>query len=205
MRLHCGAFYLGRELAFGYPRSPACQNPRYYLWYFFPLAKVPLINFYYAEHGGMSEFVKHEINGLTFQHRSEDALAQCLQRAVDNPLALENLGKRGYIKSENGCIRKSFHAYFLVFFKINLDIPSIEQHVGELLAVYRSLPAASTSSTLASHALSSTTPPLTHNTAPWRITFDTNPDDCNLRCIMCEEHSIYSTSQAERKAGMSFF
>ena len=26
---------------------------------------------------------------------------------------------------------------------------------------------------------------------PWRITFDTNPDCCNLRCIMCEEHSIY--------------
>lgn len=26
---------------------------------------------------------------------------------------------------------------------------------------------------------------------PWRITFDTNPDDCNLHCIMCEEHSPY--------------
>jgi hypothetical protein len=24
---------------------------------------------------------------------------------------------------------------------------------------------------------------------PWRITFDTNPDTCNLHCIMCEEHS----------------
>ena len=27
---------------------------------------------------------------------------------------------------------------------------------------------------------------------PWRITFDTNPDQCNLRCIMCEEHSNYN-------------
>lgn len=27
---------------------------------------------------------------------------------------------------------------------------------------------------------------------PWRITFDTNPDDCNLNCIMCEEFSPYS-------------
>ncbi len=27
---------------------------------------------------------------------------------------------------------------------------------------------------------------------PWRITFDTNPDDCNLSCIMCEEHSDFS-------------
>lgn len=36
-------------------------------------------------------------------------------------------------------------------------------------------------------------------TGPWRITFDTNPDDCNLRCIMCEEHSIYSSCQTKRK------
>ena len=35
---------------------------------------------------------------------------------------------------------------------------------------------------------------------PWRITFDTNPDDCNLRCIMCEDHSPYSRTQAERRA-----
>ena len=35
---------------------------------------------------------------------------------------------------------------------------------------------------------------------PWRITFDTNPDDCNLRCIMCEDHSPYSATQAERRA-----
>lgn len=26
----------------------------------------------------------------------------------------------------------------------------------------------------------------------WRITLDTNPEDCNLHCIMCEEHSEYS-------------
>jgi len=25
-----------------------------------------------------------------------------------------------------------------------------------------------------------------------RITIDTNPEDCNLHCIMCEEHSVYS-------------
>ena len=24
---------------------------------------------------------------------------------------------------------------------------------------------------------------------PWRLTFDTNPDDCNRACVMCEEHS----------------
>lgn len=27
----------------------------------------------------------------------------------------------------------------------------------------------------------------------WRITLDTNPEDCNLNCIMCEEHSHLST------------
>lgn len=26
----------------------------------------------------------------------------------------------------------------------------------------------------------------------WRITLDTNPEDCNFQCIMCEEHSRYS-------------
>jgi len=29
--------------------------------------------------------------------------------------------------------------------------------------------------------------------APWRITLDTNPDDCNLKCVMCDRHSPYST------------
>ena len=33
---------------------------------------------------------------------------------------------------------------------------------------------------------------------PWRITFDTNPDDCNLHCIMCEDHSPYSATQPDR-------
>lgn len=26
----------------------------------------------------------------------------------------------------------------------------------------------------------------------WRITIDTNPEDCNLHCVMCEEHSPHS-------------
>lgn len=33
---------------------------------------------------------------------------------------------------------------------------------------------------------------------PWRITFDTNPDDCNMMCIMCEEHSEFSQLRRER-------
>jgi len=41
------------------------------------------------------------------------------------------------------------------------------------------------------------------NKGPWRITFDTNPDDCNLSCIMCEDHSPYSSTQSQRiQAGL---
>ncbi len=35
---------------------------------------------------------------------------------------------------------------------------------------------------------------------PWRITIDTNPDQCNLNCIMCDTHSIYNdNSKPNRK------
>ena len=44
---------------------------------------------------------------------------------------------------------------------------------------------------------------MTLKPGPWRITFDTNPDDCNLRCIMCEGFSPYSTVKKERvESGM---
>ncbi|WP_405279232.1 radical SAM/SPASM domain-containing protein [Cobetia sp. Ld8] len=33
----------------------------------------------------------------------------------------------------------------------------------------------------------------------WRITLDTNPDFCNLKCVMCEDHSPYAASLTERK------
>ncbi len=39
---------------------------------------------------------------------------------------------------------------------------------------------------------------MTLKPGPWRITFDTNPDDCNLRCIMCECFSPYSSVKKER-------
>ncbi len=34
---------------------------------------------------------------------------------------------------------------------------------------------------------------------PWRITFDTNPDDCNFQCIMCEENSLFGPKQRGRE------
>uniref|UniRef100_A0A0G4HXI9 Radical SAM core domain-containing protein n=1 Tax=Chromera velia CCMP2878 TaxID=1169474 RepID=A0A0G4HXI9_9ALVE len=41
-------------------------------------------------------------------------------------------------------------------------------------------------------------PPLEVLPALYRVTFDTNPDDCNFSCTMCEQHSEYSPFQKER-------
>ena len=40
----------------------------------------------------------------------------------------------------------------------------------------------------------------------WRLTLDTNPEDCNLNCIMCEEHSPYSDFKQKlyEKTGVKF-
>lgn len=38
----------------------------------------------------------------------------------------------------------------------------------------------------------------------WRITLDTNPDHCNLNCIMCEDHSPYSDTKTTRKENGRF-
>ena len=40
--------------------------------------------------------------------------------------------------------------------------------------------------------------------APWRITFDTNPDQCNLNCIMCEENSKYKKTKRKLNRIMDF-
>ncbi|MBU2514004.1 radical SAM protein [bacterium] len=38
---------------------------------------------------------------------------------------------------------------------------------------------------------------------PWRITLDTNPDDCNLHCLMCEQHSKYALKYQGKPRRMS--
>lgn len=50
------------------------------------------------------------------------------------------------------------------------SVPNIQDHCSELTKIYQQ----HTSKNL------------------WRITIDTNPEDCNLKCVMCEEHSPYS-------------
>ena len=39
---------------------------------------------------------------------------------------------------------------------------------------------------------------------PWRITFDTNPDLCNLHCVMCEEHSNFKKKSDKKNRIMQF-
>ena len=41
--------------------------------------------------------------------------------------------------------------------------------------------------------------PLDKLPGPWRITFDTNPDDCNFHCIMCEDNSEYALEEKKQK------
>ncbi|MCC6648435.1 MAG: glycosyltransferase, partial [Polyangiaceae bacterium] len=129
-------------------------------------ARVPVIT---ANVGGMAEYVRHEINGLLFEHRSVDALADQMQRFVDAPALAARLGARGYLFSESG------------------DIPSVASHVREVERLYEQVLQRRASARVE------------RRDGPWRITFDTNPDLCNLRCIMCEEHSPHSPLQLRRK------
>ena len=128
--------------------------------------RVPVIT---ANAGGMAEYVHHEVNGLLFEHRSVDALAEQMQRFVDDPSLASRLGERGYLFSESG------------------DIPGIESHVRDIEGLYEQALRRKASSQVS------------RRTGPWRITFDTNPDLCNLRCIMCEEHSPHSSLQRKRE------
>ncbi len=78
-------------------------------------ARVPVIA---SNLGGMAEYVNDEVNGLLFRPRDPVALSRQMQRFVDDPELARRLGRRGYLHSETG------------------DIPPIERHVRDLLALY---------------------------------------------------------------------
>jgi len=122
-----------------------------------------------ADIGGMAEHVGHEVNGLLFAHRDPDASAVQMQRMVDDPDLARRLGARGYLHSESG------------------DIPTASGQVEAIEAIY---------GRVLRRRDSAHVEPLP---GPWRITFDTNPDTCNLHCVMCEEHSRLSHRQRERR------
>ena len=123
-----------------------------------------------ADAGGMAEYVHHEVNGLLFDHRSVASMREQMQRLVDDPALAEALGKRGYAFTPSG------------------DIPEVGAHVRALEQLYAQV------------LERRSTAGVERRTGPWRITFDTNPDTCNLRCTMCEEHSPHSPLQTARKA-----
>jgi glycosyltransferase involved in cell wall biosynthesis/MoaA/NifB/PqqE/SkfB family radical SAM enzyme len=129
-------------------------------------ARVPVVT---ANVGGMAEYVHHEVNGLLFEHRAVAALAEQMQRLINDPGLAVQLGDRGYLFSESG------------------DIPAIEEHARVVEEVYERVIERRNSARVDRHA------------GPWRVTFDTNPDTCNLRCLMCEEHSPHSPLQIRRK------
>lgn len=129
-------------------------------------AGVPVIT---ADAGGMGEYVRHEVNGLLFTHRSFQSLAKEMQRFIDDLALATRLGERGYLFSESG------------------DIPAIDAHVADIEALYEKIIDRRNKTQVA------------HAQSPWRITFDTNPDTCNLKCVMCEEHSPHSQLQLIRK------
>jgi glycosyltransferase involved in cell wall biosynthesis len=80
--------------------------------------KIPVIT---ANFGGMSEYVKNNINGLLFEHRSEHSLIEKMQFALDHPSEIKELGKKGYLYSENG------------------DVINIKDHCEELEKIYYEL------------------------------------------------------------------
>jgi glycosyltransferase involved in cell wall biosynthesis/MoaA/NifB/PqqE/SkfB family radical SAM enzyme len=123
-----------------------------------------------ADVGGMAEYVEHEVNGLRFAHRDPGALAAQMQRLVADPELARTLGARGYVHTADG------------------DVPELSAHVRDIEALYRQVIERRDSARLP------------RADGPWRITFDTNPDTCNLKCVMCEEHSPHSLLQIRRKA-----
>ncbi|KYF90181.1 radical SAM protein [Sorangium cellulosum] len=123
-----------------------------------------------ANAGGMAEYVHHEVNGLLFEHRDPASMARQMQRLADDPALARRLGQRGYAQSESG------------------HVPDLAGHIEAMERIYADVIARRDAARIEPRQ------------GPWRITFDTNPDTCNLRCIMCEEHSPYSPLQEARKA-----
>lgn len=123
-----------------------------------------------ADMGGMAEYVRHEKNGLLFAPRDCDAMAAQMARLAADPAFARQLGERGYWFDDDG------------------DVPAIGEHAQQVEALYKD----------ALHNRDKTQ--ITMLSAPRRITFDTNPDHCNYRCTMCEEHSPHSHLQVIRIA-----
>jgi glycosyltransferase involved in cell wall biosynthesis/MoaA/NifB/PqqE/SkfB family radical SAM enzyme len=121
-----------------------------------------------ANYGGMSEYVANMKNGLLFEHRNAQDLSNKMQELLDNPMLAQKLGSYGYLFSKNQ------------------QIPDIIQHAKDIEQLYEQV----LNKLVKKESYS--------KPGPWRITFDTNPDHCNYKCIMCECFSPYSKTKDER-------
>ena len=81
-------------------------------------AGVPVIT---ADYGGMAEYVGHEENGLLFNHRDPSSLAAQMQRLADAPEWARQLGRRGYLQSDDG------------------SVPDMAEHAREIGRIYADL------------------------------------------------------------------
>jgi glycosyltransferase involved in cell wall biosynthesis len=81
-------------------------------------AKVPIIT---ADFGGMKEYVHHELNGLLFQHRNPQSLAEQMDRLLGDPALGHKISMKGYLQSPDG------------------HIPNIEDHTKAILDLYKSI------------------------------------------------------------------
>jgi MoaA/NifB/PqqE/SkfB family radical SAM enzyme len=123
-----------------------------------------------ADSGGMAELIRDGENGLLFKFRDAQSLAERMQWLAQHPKEATRLGERGYLNNPDG------------------NVPELNSHVRSVVGIYEEAIARKQAAAIK---------PMR---GPWRITFDTNPDDCNLRCIMCEEHSPHSELQSKRRA-----
>ena len=80
--------------------------------------KVPVIT---ADVGGMSEYVKHNVNGLLYEHRNINDLTKQMQTLLNDPSLAQRLGEKGYLFSDDG------------------QIPGIEMHIHDLENHYKKL------------------------------------------------------------------
>ena len=80
--------------------------------------KIPVIT---ADYGGMKEYVSHKVNGLLFEHRNLNSLAEQMRFAVSNPDLMKQYGKRGYLNSTSG------------------NVESVQEHCKALMNIYEGL------------------------------------------------------------------
>jgi glycosyltransferase involved in cell wall biosynthesis len=81
-------------------------------------ARVPIIT---ANTGGMAEYVHEGVNGVLFNFRNTNSLANKMDYAITNPDAVIKLGNRGYAFSLTG------------------DVPSVKEHVNKIMDIYSEL------------------------------------------------------------------